>query len=1169
MKNLVYILFLIFNLSSTLFYAQNYVSVLNHSGIDLYDDPELEIAAAELSARIEVESNEKSFQVYGFDYYPILGYVEPNQGFEHSRAFTDEYLAGKSYYLSIAREHHSLDEAFNLSGNIKVLYDIRIKLPQSAQFADVPLLKIQAIEKELEEWMNIEASNFGETLAKETDMIKELVAKINASSLSELSQEDLVNAGYVKLNKDVGMTITSEVNEEFNTEARSDEYIISKITLTQDDVSNLIEEFIDAEYNFFLTQFDLKLYTTSTDVSVENNNWMANQLYSFDGEDQINLAFYHYKNTTTEGLEEDEMYMLLNVNISEALAEVITEITLYEEFQNQEISIGEVKGDGNESPETRNSEWKYAHQFMMSDLFANTFNEGACGEDGCSPTAYGAAVGCGIVDGLIGSVKTLYDMSKGAAKVGGGVIKKTFSYFASVIKYGIQEKSIFAMHKKVVVDGFNTFKNFAAKVKEIYEIVLKIGDLTYEQIKGFVGKVWDGIYGYFQTIASYTLEGGYEVGKIAFEIIFTVLTAGAGSAVVGSKYVVQFISYLKKMNLNKIADFITDMFKKAPKNNKKFLTCGIGIKGCFVRNTPVLLSSKSLAVAAALPIVAVPIQDVQLFDYALAHKTVNSSYGLIASADEDDTYLGLNDKDPYTSDQQRERDEYEINDRDWNEVVFEEVNGSSIAKLALHSDWINDKGYQVDIVVNMDLPEQGISGPFRITSIKHIKPQKKPVDDDESDDYGYRLVTGLFTHVSDQVYNIDFVVDYDEGGNNGEELGVTYQHPIYSVTAGDWRLAGELEVGEEVLIKSGEAVVKKSERKEGSETVYNLEIKDWHNFLVGEIGIVVHNAYKKSEVLKYLDNSDDFADLADDFPAKKALQKLKEMKDSGDPNFQKYMDDFDLVPLELGEGGVKAWKVLLEHKSLRTNVGELEIVSKYLSDNPNVSLDFLISEIPSSLSLAKVWVKRLDGKRIKVLPTSISQLGQSGGAVLIDLQDELGNSIGKLKRITESGGNKFSYYYTDYVGGNGLIKNHQYKLNPDNVSNFELSPAGIINPNNDNILYGDLLPPLSVNDNVSGLGKTMFDDAFIYFDNQVELDGVYGYWKVDADYYADYGGESINLTKFKEALSQGMSYEEAAFQTITGPWTAEKGFNSVEILDILPPNANATNITDIHLTFKP
>ena len=238
-------------------------------------------------------------------------------------------------------------------------------------------------------------------------------------------------------------------------------------------------------------------------------------------------------------------------------------------------------------------------------------------------------------------------------------------------------------------------------------------------------------------------------------------------------------------------------------------------------------NAKSLAMAAAMPIVAVPIQEVQLLDYVVAHETVNSTYGLTANVDED-IYLGLMDKDPYTSDQQRERDQYELDDENWNEVVFEEVYGGSIAKLALHNDWINQKGYQVDAVVEMNLPEQGISGPFKITSIKNILPQKKPADEDTSDDYDYRPVTAIFTHVSDQVYNIDF--------DNGENLGVTFQHPIYSVTARDWQLEGELEIGEEVLTKSGTATVVCSERKKGSEVVYNLEVKELHNFLVGESG---------------------------------------------------------------------------------------------------------------------------------------------------------------------------------------------------------------------------------------------------------------------------------------------------------------------------------------------
>ena len=239
----------------------------------------------------------------------------------------------------------------------------------------------------------------------------------------------------------------------------------------------------------------------------------------------------------------------------------------------------------------------------------------------------------------------------------------------------------------------------------------------------------------------------------------------------------------------------------------------------------------SLALAALPLFTPVPIQDVQIFDYAVAHKSVNSSYGLTAS--NDDTFIIA--KDPYKSDQQRSRDQYEINDTDWNEVAFEEVNGSSTCKLALHNDWIKSRGYVTEGIVNMNLPEQGISGPFKITSIKHIIPQKKPVDEDPNDDYDYRPVTGLFTHESNDVWKIKF--------DDGTELGVTNNHPIYSVSKGDWQHAGHLEIGEEVLAKGGNTIVVSKERDQALQPVYNLEVKDLHNFLVGHVGVVVHNNY--------------------------------------------------------------------------------------------------------------------------------------------------------------------------------------------------------------------------------------------------------------------------------------------------------------------------------------
>ena len=252
----------------------------------------------------------------------------------------------------------------------------------------------------------------------------------------------------------------------------------------------------------------------------------------------------------------------------------------------------------------------------------------------------------------------------------------------------------------------------------------------------------------------------------------------------------------------------------------------------------------TVACAAALPLVTpLPIQEVHLFDYAVAHKSVNSSYGLTANAD--DTYIIGND--PYTSDQQRSRDQYEINDTDWNEVAFKEVNGTSTCKLALHNDWIEQNNYSVDAIVNMNLPEQGISGPFKITSIKHIIPQKKPVDEDESDEWEYRPVTGLFTHQSNDVWKITF--------DNGETLGVTNNHPIYSVSKRDWQHAGHLEIGEEVLALIGNVRVISKKRDQALQSVYNLEIKDLHNFLVNGSGMVVHNTgfctFLKSLFAKY------------------------------------------------------------------------------------------------------------------------------------------------------------------------------------------------------------------------------------------------------------------------------------------------------------------------------
>ncbi|MDJ1470985.1 hypothetical protein [Xanthocytophaga flava] len=82
------------------------------------------------------------------------------------------------------------------------------------------------------------------------------------------------------------------------------------------------------------------------------------------------------------------------------------------------------------------------------------------------------------------------------------------------------------------------------------------------------------------------------------------------------------------------------------------------------------------------------------------------------------------------------------------------------------------------------------------------------------------------------------------------------------------------------------------------------------------------------------------------------------------------------------------------------------------------------------------------------------------------------------------------------------------------------------------------------------LGKEMFEDSYTYFKNKLgkDLDGIYGEW-IKSDAYAAYGGESLNLKKFREFIEKGMSREDAAFETITGKWAKEKGFTKVKFFD--------------------
>ena len=63
--------------------------------------------------------------------------------------------------------------------------------------------------------------------------------------------------------------------------------------------------------------------------------------------------------------------------------------------------------------------------------------------------------------------------------------------------------------------------------------------------------------------------------------------------------------------------------------------------------------------------------------------------------------------------------------------------------------------------------------PFRITAIKHLLPQNRPVDEDADQGFVFRPVTGIFIHQSNDVWTLEF--------DSGDTLGVTASHPVYTL----------------------------------------------------------------------------------------------------------------------------------------------------------------------------------------------------------------------------------------------------------------------------------------------------------------------------------------------------------------------------------------------------
>jgi hypothetical protein len=131
---------------------------------------------------------------------------------------------------------------------------------------------------------------------------------------------------------------------------------------------------------------------------------------------------------------------------------------------------------------------------------------------------------------------------------------------------------------------------------------------------------------------------------------------------------------------------------------------------------------------------------------------------------------------------------------------------------------------------------------------------------------GLKPVINTFNRTTDLLVKI---------GIDGDIIAATPEHPFYA--NGDWKAAGLLETGDDILLFSGKLANVKEVKYEGAHApiemvdtifeepeiidensikVFNFEVEGWHTYFVGRLGVLVHNAgiCLKELVIKVSDN---------------------------------------------------------------------------------------------------------------------------------------------------------------------------------------------------------------------------------------------------------------------------------------------------------------------------
>ena len=494
-------------------------------------------------------------------------------------------------------------------------------------------------------------------------------------------------------------------------------------------------------------------------------------------------------------------------------------------------------------------------------------------------------VTCGFIDEMLSSAQMFFNLGQSILSWDyKSTINSIDAYWKDLWKRAYEECEKNNLSKDVFTKGayvhnlflsdvgsaiYDSLKSSWQKVVEIFGAITgvlsnwkEMAYIVFDIIKNMVGN-WEKL------ISKATKWVGAKIGEILGGVLTAFLTGGAIAAtksyVSNMKGGVKFLEALGETW--KFRDYLTDKIQN-PSNplgkfRKKLCKWKL-LDGCFVAGTSVKLKNGQKAIEKLILGENVLSNTKVTSGYSAMLKPVLLAGGLllagseaVASNDNSATfehkiskeviehkiiYLPLADTSPdrLSSDEQRAVDNTEWTKTEWYSLhlTLKKENGSTTKVQLLRPQWWLDKNHikQANDVVYLSLPEMGAEGDATVTELAHYRSIKNLEGEDDDPDWAAAKVTGIFEHTAEATYKLSL--------SNGETLGVTAPHPFYSLDRQCFVAAAELRVQERLLTQSGSVCVVANTIDQTPQQVYNLEVRHWHTFLVGDCGAVVHNNYE-------------------------------------------------------------------------------------------------------------------------------------------------------------------------------------------------------------------------------------------------------------------------------------------------------------------------------------